>query len=191
MRQPKPTHEKRKPRLSPNKFICSTGNRPHKWNLHFYQIQNMDDTKKGYTYSVEKKPVPLIRAYYLFSIVSIAYFKAKVNAFTKSVQKMALWRVLDLYERLGYASPFKHPPYWQTEQSETQSARERAFAAEPLGDPPLSPVRLYLSCNANVYRRYPYIGGFSIFVYFQYRKVSVLLRKVFFHLLTLKAKNSV
>lgn len=73
--------------------------------------------------------------------------------------------MLDLYERLGCASPFKHPPYEKTEQSGTQSARERAFAAEPLGDPPLSPVRLYLSCNANVYRRYPYIDGFSLFVY--------------------------
>ena len=51
-------------------------------------------------------------------------------------------------------------PAITTEQSGTQSARERAVAAEPLGDPPLSPVRLYLSCNANVYRRYPYIGGF-------------------------------
>ena len=37
----------------------------------------------------------------------------------------------------------------------------------------------------------PGIDGFSLFVYFQYRKVSVLLRKVYFHLLTLKAKNSV
>ena len=55
------------------------------------------------------------------------------------------------------------PAITTTEQSETQSAQERAFAAEPLGDPPLSPVRLYLSCNANVYRRYPYIGGFSLF----------------------------
>ena len=49
------------------------------------------------------------------------------------------------------------PAITTTEQGGTQSARERAFAAEPLGDPPLSPVRLYLSCNANVYRRYPYI----------------------------------
>lgn len=45
----------------------------------------MDDMKKGYTYSVEKKPVLLIKAYNLFGIVSIVYFKAKVNAFTKSV----------------------------------------------------------------------------------------------------------
>ena len=83
------------------------------------------------------------------------------------------------------------PAITTTEQGGTQSARERAVAAEPLGDPPLSPVQLYLSCNANVYRRYPYIDGFSLFVYLQYRKVSVLLRKVYFHLLTLKAKNSV
>ena len=62
-------------------------------------------------------------------------------------------------------------------KAKLKSARERAFAAKPLGDPPLSPVPLYLSCNANVYRRYPYIGGFTLFVYFQYRKVSVLLRK--------------
>ena len=48
-------------------------------------------------------------------------------------------------------------------KAKLKSARERAFAAEPLGDPPLSPVPLYLSCNANVYRLYPYIGGFSLF----------------------------
>ncbi len=42
----------------------------------------MDDTKKGYTYSIEiKKPVLLIRAYNLFGIVSIAYLKIKINAF--------------------------------------------------------------------------------------------------------------
>lgn len=81
------------------------------------------------------------------------------------------------------------PAITTMEQGGTQSARERAVAAEPLGDSPLSPVRLYLSCNANVYRRYPYIDGFSLFVYLQYRKVSVLLRKVYFHLLTLKAKK--
>lgn len=69
----------------------------------------MDDTKKGYTYSVEKKPVLLIRAYNLFGIVGIAYFKAKVNAFTKSVQKMALWRVLD-YTSATLRVAVKHPP---------------------------------------------------------------------------------
>ena len=36
----------------------------------------MDVTKKEYTYSVEKKPVLLIRAYNLFGVVSIAYFRA-------------------------------------------------------------------------------------------------------------------
>lgn len=55
------------------------------------------------------------------------------------------------------------PAITTTEQGGTQSARERAFAAESLGDLPLSPVRQYLSCNANVYRRYPYIGVFSLF----------------------------
>ena len=40
----------------------------------------MDDTKKGYTYSIEiKKPVLLIRAYNLFGIISIAYLKLKIN----------------------------------------------------------------------------------------------------------------
>ena len=39
------------------------------------------------------------------------------------------------------------PAITTTEQGGTQSARERAVAAEPLGDPPLSPVRRYLSSN--------------------------------------------
>lgn len=55
------------------------------------------------------------------------------------------------------------PAITTTEQGGTQSARERAVAAEPLGDPPLYSVRHNLSCNANVYRRYPYIDGFSLF----------------------------
>lgn len=55
------------------------------------------------------------------------------------------------------------PAITTTEQGGTQSARERAVAAEPLGDLPLSPVRQYLSCNANVYGWYPYIGVFSLF----------------------------
>ena len=74
-------------------------------------------------------------------------------------------------------------------KAKLKSARERAVVAEPLGDPPLSPVRLYLSCNAIVYRRYPYIGGFSLFVYFQYRKVSVLLLKVYFYLQKAEVTN--
>ena len=104
---------------------------------------------------------------------------------------MALLRVLDYTS--GSAAPRRSSTrhMGRRNKAKLKSARERAFAAEPLGDPPLSPVRLYLSCNANVYRRYPYIDGFSLFVYLQYRKVSVLLRKVYFHLLTLKAKNGV
>ncbi len=45
----------------------------------------MDDTKKGYTHSTElKKPVLLIRAYNLFGIISIAYFKVEINDFAKA-----------------------------------------------------------------------------------------------------------
>ena len=40
------------------------------------------------------------------------------------------------------------PAITTTEQSETQSAQERAVAAEPLGGPHLSPVRRYLSGDA-------------------------------------------
>ncbi len=45
----------------------------------------MDDTKK-YTYSIEiKKPVLLFRAYNLFGITSIAYFKANINVFIRII----------------------------------------------------------------------------------------------------------
>ena len=54
----------------------------------------------------------------------------------------------------------------QTEQGETQNARERAVAAKPLGDPPLSPVRRYLSGNAFCMP--------SIFVYRRFFAVCIL-----------------
>ena len=43
------------------------------------------------------------------------------------------------------------PAITTTEQGGTQSARERAFAAEPLGDPPLFSVRQAMSFNAMLY----------------------------------------
>ena len=60
-------------------------------------------------------------------------------------------------------------------KAKLKSARERAFAAEPLGDPPLSPVRLYLSsdalhavcscisafCRPSHTAQYPYSNGFD------------------------------
>lgn len=55
-------------------------------------------------------------------------------------------------ERLGYASPFKHPPQTkQRKKTKLKSARKRAIAAEPLGDPPLFSVRHKLSFNAFLY----------------------------------------
>lgn len=43
------------------------------------------------------------------------------------------------------------PAITTTEQSETQSARERAIAAKPLGDPPVFSMRQTLSFNAILY----------------------------------------
>lgn len=51
MRQPKSTHEKRKLRLSPNKYICSAGKNVHILEFAFYQIHNMNVFKTGYTHS--------------------------------------------------------------------------------------------------------------------------------------------
>ena len=56
------------------------------------------------------------------------------------------------------------PAITTTEQGGTQSARERAVAAEPLGDPPLGdpplfPVRQYLICDAL------HSGGLQTFTY--------------------------
>ena len=73
-------------------------------------------------------------------------------------------------------------PAITTEQGGTQSARERAIAAELLGDPPLFSVRHNLSFNAFLYT----VGiclsaAFSLSIYNEVteniRKVSVWIRK--------------
>ena len=75
---------------------------------------------------------------------------------------MALWRVLDLYERLGYASPFKHPPQTkQRKKTKLKSARKRAFAAEPLGESPAYTVAPCLDFYRYVFR-YVTFGSFAI-----------------------------
>ena len=77
----------------------------------------------------------------------------------------------------GLPPPVQPPAITTTEQSGTQSARERAVAAEPLGGPPLSPVRRYLSGDA----LYAVFITYRRFVDFHMRRsiprVTVLIRE--------------
>ena len=72
---------------------------------------------------------------------------------------LALWRVLE--ETSGSAAPRRSSTRHrkQTEQGGTQSARERAFVAEPLGDPPVFPRAAVFEWRCLVYRLCLYIGG--------------------------------
>ena len=88
---------------------------------------------------------------------------------------MALWRVLDYTS--GSAAPRRSSTRHMSRRNKAKlkSARERAVVAEPLGDPPLSPVRLYLSsdalhavcscisafCRPSHTAQYPYCNGFD------------------------------
>ena len=69
------------------------------------------------------------------------------------------------------------PAIWKDGAGGTQSARERAVAAEPLGGPPLSPVRRYLSGDA----LYAVFVTYRRLVDFHIRRsiptVTVLIRK--------------
>ena len=71
--------------------------------------------------------------------------------YRKESLHLALWRVLE--ETSGSAEPRRSSTRHrkQTEQGGTQSARERAFAAEPVGDPPVFSVRQAMSFNAMLY----------------------------------------